>query len=432
MKIIASFISLSAAIIFGTQTANAQQVLTFEEYINNVREKNVEYIVEKYNVSIAEANAQAAKVFPDPELSLSYENNQDWDKNIETGLMGKGYAAELGYTLELGGKRRARMAVARSEQQMTEALVEDFFRNLRADATLCYLETLKQKQLAELALSSYQSMKELARGDSLRHALGEIAEVDAMQSRLEATTMMTDYLQAETEFKNMLFDLVVYFGGTATVETGRAPSLQISGGLSLVVRDYQLPHLIALAQDNRADLQAAIRGQELSAANVRLAKANRVIDLGLNIGFTHNTIVLNEIAPAPRHNSIAAGIAIPLKFSNTNKGELRAAQYAKQQAEAKYDAVLLHIRKEVEQSYNLYISACRQAEMYQNSTLADAASILEKKKYSYSRGETSLLEVLDAQRTANEVYQSYYEALYNANASLVELCRVVGIWEIDF
>ena len=72
--------------------------------------------------------------------------------------MARGYAAELDYMLELGGKRRARMAVARSEQQMTEALVEDFFRNLRTDASLCYMEALKQKQLLGLALSSCQSM----------------------------------------------------------------------------------------------------------------------------------------------------------------------------------------------------------------------------------------------------------------------------------
>ncbi|MDR0795115.1 MAG: TolC family protein, partial [Tannerella sp.] len=146
----------------------------------------------------------------------------------------------------------------------------------------------------------------------------------------------------------------------------------------------------------------------------------------------HNTIVHNEIAPAPLHNSVSAGFSIPLKFSNTNKGELRAAQHSERQAEAQYDAVLLQIRKEVEQCYNRYISAFRQAEIYQKSTLTDATQILEKKKYSYTRGETSLLEVLNAQRTANEVFQNYYEALYNANASLVELCRAVGIWDVDF
>ena len=419
MKKITSSINLCFVLFFGTYTANAQRILNYEEYIKNVREKNIEYIVEKYNVSIAEANTQAAKVMPDPELSFGYENNQD-----RTMLMGQVYAAELGYTLELGGKRSARMAVARSEQQMTEALVEDFFRNLRADATLCFLEALKHKQLVGLALSSYQSMSDLARGDSLRYVLGEISEVDAMQSRLEATTMMTDYVQIEMEHKNLLSDLTLLEGGTTAIDS-------LTGSLPLVIRPFQLQQLIELAQDNRADLRATIHSRNLSTANLRLAKANRVIDLGLNIGFAHNTIVLNEIAPAPKVNTVSAGISIPLKFSNTNKGELRAARYAEMQAEALYDAVLLQIRKEVEQCYNSYVSACRQAELYQNRTLTDASSILEKKIYSYSRGETSLLEVLDARRTANEVYQSYYEALYKANTSFVELCRVVGIWEVN-
>jgi cobalt-zinc-cadmium efflux system outer membrane protein len=350
---------------------------------------------------------------------MNYEDYEDWD--LETG---RAYSAELGYTLELGGKRRARMAVARSEQQMSAALVEDFFRNLQADATLSYLETLKQKQLTSLALSSYQSMRDLAGGDSLRFVLGEIAEVDAMQSRLEATTMMTDYLQSEAEYKNLLSDLVVFEGGGVAIDS-------VSGKLSLLYRTYQLSDLIERAQDNRADLRAAIRGKELSAANTRLAKANRVIDLGLNVGFTHVS-ERNVDGEIPGFRHVSAGISIPLKFSNTNKGELRAAQYSERQAEAAYNAVLLQIRKEVEQSYNNYISACRQAELFQQNVLSDATRILEKKKYSYSHGESSLLEVLDAQRTANEVYQSYFEAMYNANASLVELCRVVGIWDVGF
>jgi len=420
-----SILCISVAIIFSVQTATAQQVLTYEDYMKNVREKNVEYIVEKYNISIAEANAQAAKVMPDPELSFGYENSQDWSVQ-----MGQSYSAELGYTLELGGKRRARMAIAKSEQQITEELVEDFFRNLRADATLCYLEALKQKQLVDLALSSYQSMRDLARADSLRYALGEIAEVDALQSRLEATTMMTDYYQTETDYKNMLSDLMVFEGGTMNVKTDNYPSLP--NELPFIIRTYILQNLIDLAQDNRADLRAAIRNRELSAANLKLAKANRVIDLGLNIGFAHNTVALNEEAPSPKHNTISAGVSIPLKFSAANKGELRMAQYSEQQAEAQYDAVLLQIQKEVEQCYNNYISACKQAELYQQNTLEYANTILEKKKYSYSHGETSLLEVLDAQRTANEVYQNYYETLFNANSALVELCRAVGIWDINF
>ena len=422
MKRIISSTCLWVAIFCGVHTANAQRIVTYDEYIKNVREKNIEYIVEKYEVSISEANTQAAKVFPDPELSFGYDHS-DLSKDLDK-KYGQVIGAELDYTLELGRKRRARIAVAKSEQQMTEALVEDFFRNLQADATLCYLEALTQKQLANIALSSYQSMRDLARGDSLRHILGEIAEIDAMQSRLEATTMMTDYLQTELAYKNMLSDLVVFEGGAETIDS-------LSGSLQLQIRPYLLSDLIEKAQDNRADLKAAVRGKELSAANTRLAKANRVIDLGLSVGFAHSTEAVTEISPAIPFNTVSAGVSIPLKFSNTNKGELRAAQFSERQAEAQFDAILLQIRNEVVQHYNRYISACRQAELYQLSTIADAASILEKKKYSYTRGETSLLEVLDAQRTANEVYQSYYEMLFNANASLVELYRAVGIWEVE-
>lgn len=44
--------------------------------------------------------------------------------------------------------------------------------------------------------------------------------------------------------------------------------------------------------------------------------------------------------------------------------------------------------------------------------------------------ETSLLEVLNAQRTYDEVRILYIETLYNYAASLVELETSAGIWDI--
>lgn len=398
---------------------HAQRILEYEDFMKHVRDKNIAYMVEKYNVSIAQAKTKAARVMPDPGLSVSYGNSQD-----RALKMGQSYSAGLDYTLELGGKRRARMAVARSEQQVTEALVEDFFRNLQADATCCYLEALKQKQFLSLARSSYESIRELARGDSLRYAVGEIAEVDALQSRLESKTMLNEYLQIEAEYRNILADLTVFNGGGPAVDS-------LAGALPLPVREYDLQKLIELAQDNRADLRAALLSRELSAANIRLAKANRIIDLGLNAGFAHNTAALNEEAPSPRHNAWSGGISIPLKFSGMNRGELQAARYGERQAEAQYEAVQLQIRKEVEQCYHTYQASCRQAGLYREGALDDAAAIFQKKRYSYTRGETTLLEVLNARRTCNEVYRDYYQALYDASASLVELCRAAGIWDIQ-
>ena len=421
-SIIISFLCISASL-----TAQHNRVLSYTEYMNNVKNANISYLAEKYNVDIADANMKAAKVFPDPELSVSYANNQNW--NLE---MGYGIDAELSYTLELGGKRKARIRAAQSEKEMTEALLEDYFRNLRADATIAYFGALKQKKLYEILQSSYLRMFELSKADSVRFSPGAITEVDARQSRLEAASMLNDVYAGEGEFYDILVQLLL-FEGNKNMEIPDS----IAGSLfypkkELNLQDFNLPELIVAAQNNRADLQAAIKAKELSHNNMRLAKANRAIDLGVSIGGGYSSIVRNEIAPAPEFVGIAAGISIPLKFSNTNKGELRAAQMAARQSELAYEAIEQQIASEVVQAYNKYAISCRQVEQYNTGLLDDAELILNKIIYSYERGETSILEVLNAQRTYNDVQTSYNETLYNCTEALVELERACGLIIINY
>ncbi len=401
--------------------AQEEKVLTFVKYLNNVKECNIEYLAEKYNVDIAEANIKASKVFPDPELSVSYSNNQNW--NLQ---MGYGIDAELSYTLELGGKRRSRIRIARSEKEMTEALLEDYFRNLQADATIAYLGALKQKSLLKIQQSSYEQMEQLAYADSIRFRLGEIMEVNARQSKLEAATMQNDVYSSEGELQEILIQLALLQGNTST----EIPD-SITGKLTYLKRDFNLPLLIATAQNNRADLQAALKFQEVSQQNLRLAKANRIMDLGISLGGSYSSTVKNEIAPAPSFKGFTAGISIPLKFSGINKGEVRAAQYAVAQSEKQYEAIELQIDSEVAQAYQKYVTACRQIEQFNTGLLDDAKMILEKKIYSYKRGETSILEVLNAQRTYNDIQANFNETLYNCAVALVELERACGIWDIE-
>ena len=416
MKIIINKYSLLLLAIL-CYLSGYSQTLTFEEYMNNVKNNNINYLVEKYNVNIADAGIQAAKVFPDPALSLSATDNQQ-----ETLKMGYSFDAALDYTLELGGKRKARIRLAQSQKDLADAQLEDFFRNLQADAVIQYLSALKQKQLLEISVSSYNQMKQLADADSIRFKSGQISEIDAMQSKLEANTMWNELEQNRANYKNALVELSMYQGDKDFTVID-----SISGKLSYQKVDYNLSSLIVTAQNNRADLQAALFSKDVSAKTLQLARANRAIDLGINIGATHNTVSTNEIAPAPAFTGLMAGISIPLKFSNSNKGVIKAAQFAAKQSEAGYEAVEMQISKEVMQAYHNYESACRQVEQFQTKLLSDAGTILKNKTYSYQRGETTLLDVLNAQRTYNDIYRDYCETLYNSMTALVELKRACGV-----
>ena len=108
-----------------------------------------------------------------------------------------------------------------------------------------------------------------------------------------------------------------------------------------------------------------------------------------------------------------------------------AARYREQQAEAQYKQALLQVQTEVMQAYRNYQSFAEQVNHYQDGLLRQAREVMDGKIYSYNRGEVSLLEVLDAQRTYDEVQAQYIETLFNYSSALVELERSAGFWDIE-
>ncbi|MEG2514869.1 MAG: TolC family protein, partial [Bacteroidaceae bacterium] len=186
--------------------AQVKKTITFSDYIEQVREKNLTYAAEKLNIPIADADIRSAKIFNDPSLSFEYAYNDDHRMQ-----MGQSMSAELSKTFS-PGKRGARINLARSEKEMTIALLEDFFRNLRADAAIAYFEALKQSELYAVKLDSYHSINELAKADSTKFLLGKITEVDALQSRLEAGVIYNELLQGQSDLHNAYAALNIPLG----------------------------------------------------------------------------------------------------------------------------------------------------------------------------------------------------------------------------
>jgi cobalt-zinc-cadmium efflux system outer membrane protein len=399
-----------------------KRVIPFSEYLPLVGKNNLLYAAEKFNVSIAEAGIEIAKIFPNPQLYYGYfDNGQNRMK------MGYGYAVNASTTIELGGKRKARMDLASNNAELSRALLENYFRNLRADATLSYLSAIKEKNILDVKLSSYKNISRLASSDSIRFKLGSIMEIDARQSKVEAGSLLNALYQSESDWKIALANLGLILG-KREADTLYYPV----GGLAAFDREYNFQELLVTAQNNRADLLAALKNKNVAQSALRLAKANRVIDLGVVLGSSNSSVVTNYVAPTPSFNQISGGVFIPLKFSNNYRGDIKIADYSIAQAELQYKQVELQVQTEVTQAYFNYVALSKQIKQFQSGLLVESKKVLDGKVYSYQRGKTSLLEVLSAQRTYNEIRLNYFEALYSYAASLVELERAAGIWDINF
>ena len=405
-----------------TNDAYVEKPIDYFTYMDLIVKSNLAFAAEKFNVDIAEANIKSAHSFIDPELS--FEGIDNGERRME---MGYEFASSLDWTLELGGKRKARIELAKSESEVSKSLLEDFFRNLRAEATLQYLVAMRNEMQYHSQVEAYINMQGIARADSLRYKFGEISEVTARQSKLEARTIYNSVLEAESEWQNSLLDL--------SLMINRQPGDTVfrpTGDFDKFNRDFLLQDLIITAQNNRSDFLAALQNKNVAERLINLERANRKMDLGLSVGVAYASYVRNVIAPTPSHTPVSVGISIPLKFSNKHNSALKIAEFNQQQIDYEYAYIENQIEIEVTQAFRQFNTMRKQLLIFNEGILEEAKSILQGRTYSYNRGENSLLELLDAQRTYNEVQQSYYETLFNTAAALVKLEKATGIWDISF
>ena len=155
--------------------------ISLSTYLSNVTKGNLEFIANQFNVSIAEAELEAARVFADPEIAVEYSNSEDW-----TVQLGQSISAGISYPFSLGNKRGASIGVARTQMELEQFVLEAWLQNLKADASLTYYAGLRDLQIYQLQEDTYNRLLQLARADSLRFVAGEITEIDAIRSGLEA------------------------------------------------------------------------------------------------------------------------------------------------------------------------------------------------------------------------------------------------------
>lgn len=395
--------------------------LTLNDFLSGVSKGNLGFAAEQFNVSIANAQLKASKVFPDPELSFSYANNQD-----QKLLMGQGFDAGISYPISLGNKRGANISLAKSQKELAQTALDAYFQSLRAEAALSYFNAIRQKKLLNVQQEIYDRMNKLAQADSLRLKNGSINATDAKQTKLEARTQQNQVFQAEADLQNALINLA-QLQGKASIDSIFSPS----GDFPLQKREFELNTLIQSAIERRSDLQMAIRNKEISEKQLRLIKANRAFEFNLGAGLSHSTEVKNEIAPAPAFNSYSGGITIPLKLSTLNRGEILAAKEAVKQSETSLKDIQLQITTEVSQAWVTFKASEKQMRHYKKDMIDEATQILEARTYAYQRGETGISDLLNAQRTFNDVMTEYYDTLYQYAESLVNLEKSAGIWDIE-
>lgn len=397
---------------------------TFATYLQLVGQANLDLAAQRATVSIAQAEIAVAKVFPDPQL-IAGLGQYDLTQN---GNNPTGATLALNVPLQIGGQRGKRVALAEANLSAAEADLEEFLRGLRANAANAYIDALHARLVLERQQLSLTSVERLVAANEQLLRVGQIGEVTLIQSRVEANQFRAQVLEAEGNVKSADLALVAFLGqGARPVLNG---AIRVEGDLRTSgARRFDVPALVRKAISDRPDVVAARRRHSAASKQIELAQANRVIDVAVGAQWSHYFVLAGAQPPA---DLIGATLTVPIPFSRLYRGELDSARATYTQAGFTADAVAVKAEVEVRTAVVKYEAAAQRVRLYTSGVLSAADQVLERTIYNFQRGGATLVEVLVAQRTDNDVYLSYYDALADAAHALVAVEQASGSWDIDF
>jgi cobalt-zinc-cadmium efflux system outer membrane protein len=120
------------------------------------------------------------------------------------------------------------------------------------------------------------------------------------------------------------------------------------------------------------------------------------------------------------------GLSIPLPVFDRNQGGIAQSEAAIGTAEADLRKTILQAKNDVNVAFKTLMQSRRLVEAYQAGVLDDARSSLSIMEAAYQRGGATILDLLDASRTAAAVQLNYVDALGSYQRTLFQLESAVG------
>ena len=404
---------------------HAQQpggVLTVDQAVDEAIAHNLDYLAQKYDLSIAEAQVVTAKLRPNPILTLDADHLDFLGTGFSTvstnGKMPNNggpteYSARMDYLYERGGKRQARTALAVGNRDVTRLGLADSVRGLIQSVQNAYVDAVAAKDTLKLAQENLKTFDDIAAINQIRFKDGDIAEVELMRSQVAELQFANSVRQAELQVNSSLSKLQLLLGRT------KLQRFDIVDDLRHDMPNLTRDALVDQAMQQRPDLQALVRDEGRADSDLKLQKANAKVDWVFGTEYRKQDATAHADTMGLFFNS-------PVPLFNRNQGEIARARQALLQAQARTHAQRATVENDVDLALLEYQTARTSLEAIETSMLGKARDVRSISEYSYKRGDISFVDFLDAVRAYNDTMQSYNDARAEYARSLYGLDAATG------
>jgi cobalt-zinc-cadmium efflux system outer membrane protein len=382
--------------------------LGLDRIISMYIERNLELQAARYRLERTQADLIAARLRPNPGLSIAAENLRVSGPTEAARL--NEFGAAYYETIELGGKRAARERVAEATISAAEAKFADAMRQGMAEVRHLYFEAVLARRSIEVARENLQTFQQLVQLNLARFQEGAIPEADVIKVRLERIKFDSAFRQADLHFRQAMIRLA------ENVEEDSVAGRDVAVELNLPLLRPALQSLLDTALAERPDVRAAQREVEASKERLALENARAHTDITPFAGY-------KRLAD---DNTVSFGVSIPLKLRDRNQAGIARAQADEKAAAASLEVARSHTTAEVKAAYEAFQTARAQVQIFRDELLNQADESQTIALAAYQEGAAPLLTVLDAERTRAEVRQQYFKTIFDYQMALSDLELAVG------
>ncbi len=355
----------------------------------------------------AAAESKDARLLPDPEVGVSRGRGRATEGSS---LDGAESGISVTQTFPWPGRFAANIRAADRAADALRAEGDAARWEVTIEARSMFARLLHAREGVEISRAAETDALSLRDLIAKRAELGESREVDRIKAEVE--WLRQQRVRRSLERESEAAEAVLR---TLAVDPLPRP-LVLAGGLPGPVP----PVDSALLRDRLEHLNPLLRGARASAAReaalFSASRRGRVPDLDV-------TAFRNEEIDKEA-SGLSVGLRIPLW--NAHRGEIARAGAASSLATAGSERTRVDLLVALERARKELENASGQAEILERDLLPAAARSLELARFSYTEGETSLLDLLDAQRTFRETQREAAASRLGVALALAEVQRLVG------
>ena len=385
---------LSLAVLWvGILPAGSEEV-GLQEALTAFYGNNYDIIVSKYEVDRAYADYVTAKLRPNPNLTVGYNNlaMSGWKTHRWENTQ---LSVRIDQLIETAGKRTLRTSSASETLEASRLGHKDVIRNLLIGFYSLYFSIHLDMLNTEFANGEISRFDKLIGIAEKRFNAGFLSLIDYTKLKLARIELENNVTNFTTQFNNDIESFNFLLGSTSRYTPGKYELREDFG-------EYRISSLLDVAYENRFDYLSAQKQLKAAEYSLALAKALRIPDVSIGGEW--------DSTGNPATNGIGFGFSVPLPVFNRYQGEILKKAAEQKQVETQVARVRGRIVTELNQALNTYNAGVSVFGSYKKRK-AEMESLLHNTEKAFSLGGITVLELLDTQKTYRDYMTKYNQSL---------------------